>query len=92
MPPEKEGVHQMPGEPSRRSREPKQGPHRRAEISEGAVLPAENGLRSSDVGMVVFCYGGVLLWCWLPSRTGSNAPVLPRPYKHEQTMLVPPYK
>lgn len=47
MSPEKEGVHQVSGEPSGRSREPKQGPHRRAEISERAVLPAENGLRAS---------------------------------------------
>ena len=33
-----EGVHQMSGESSGRPREPKQGPHRRAQVAQGTLL------------------------------------------------------
>lgn len=46
VPEKKEGVHQVPGEPGGRAREPKQGAHRRAQVAQGAVLPAEDRLRS----------------------------------------------
>lgn len=50
VPAKKEGVHQVPGEPGGRAREPKQGAHRRAQVAQGAVLPAEDRLRSAALG------------------------------------------
>lgn len=44
MPTQEEGVHQVPGEPSGRAGEPKQGPHRGAQVAQGALLPAEERL------------------------------------------------
>lgn len=44
VPEEEKRVHQMPGEPGCRTGEPEQGPHRRTQVAEGAVLPTEDGV------------------------------------------------
>lgn len=47
MSPEEEGVHKVPRESGGRAGESKQGAHRGAEESEGAVLYDENGIGAS---------------------------------------------
>lgn len=49
MPPQEEGVYQVPGESCRRAGEPKQSAHRGVEGAERAVLPAEDGLICATV-------------------------------------------
>jgi hypothetical protein len=40
-----EGIHQVLRKPSSRPREPEQGAHRRAQVTKGALLPAESGVK-----------------------------------------------
>lgn len=41
-----EGIHQVLRKPSSRPREPEQGAHRRAQVTKGALLPAESGVKN----------------------------------------------
>ena len=45
VPAQEEGVHQMPGEPGGRAREPEQGLDRGAQVAQGALLQSEVGLK-----------------------------------------------